>query len=355
MATIELRRSKDGANSYRAVVRLKGYPAEYGTFKRKTDANKWAQGIEAAMREGRYFKTTESKRHTFSDVAERYLKEVVPQRPRNSVNTLRHLGYWKSRVGHLALSDVSPSLIAECRNELLEEVKPNKKRRANATVVRYLATISHAFTVAMKEWQWVSDNPVSKISKPRQARGRERYLSDDERERLLGVCRESSNRYLLPVVVLAISTGMRRGEIMNLHWTDINLARRSIVLTTTKNDTSRSLPIGEFALRLLNDLWLTRRVDTQVVFYGTLPNKPMDLKKPWEKAVRESGLLNFKFHDLRHTAASYLAMNGATTMEIAAVLGHKTLQMVKRYSHLANSHTAKVVTAMNDKIFGGAV
>ena len=97
-----------------------------------------------------------------------------------------------------------------------------------------------------------------------------------------------------------------------------------------------------------------RRLDTSLVFYGSLPNKPMDLKKPWEAAVRQAGLENFRFHDLRHTAASYLAMNGATTMEIAAVLGHKTLQMVKRYSHLANSHTAKVVTAMNDKIFAQA-
>lgn len=354
MATIEVRRADDGTVSYRAKVRLKGHPPEHATFKRKTDATKWAHSVEAAMREGRYFKTAEAKKHTFADLVDRYLKEVLPDRPKNAANTQRHLQFWNQKLGALALADITPALLVQLRNELLAETTRRNKPRSNATVVRYLASISHAFTVAMKDWQWVTDNPVSKISKPRQGRGRERYLSDDERERLLAACRASTNRYLLPVVVLAISTGMRRGEIMNLHWHDIDFQRGSILLTATKNDTSRSVPLTGLALMLLQDLAKVRRLDTTLVFYGSLPNKPMDLKKPWEAAVRQAGLENFRFHDLRHTAASYLAMNGATTMEIAAVLGHKTLQMVKRYSHLANSHTAKVVTAMNDKIFGVA-
>ena len=94
-----------------------------------------------------------------------------------------------------------------------------------------------------------------------------------------------------------------------------------------------------------------RRIDSDLVFYGRDKAQPVDLKKPWETALRKADIEDFRFHDLRHTAASYLAMNGATTVEIAAVLGHKTLQMVKRYSHLANSHTASVVASMNHKIF----
>lgn len=354
MATIELRRAGDGSISYRAKVRLNGHPPEYATFKRKTDATKWAHSVEVAMREGRYFKTAEAKKHTFAELVDRYLKEVLPDRPKNAANTLRHLGFWKHKLGTLSLADITPALLVRYRNELLAETTRLNKPRSNATVVRYLASISHAFTVAMKDWQWVTDNPVSKISKPRQARGRERYLSDDERERLLTACRASSNRYLLPVVVLAISTGMRRGEIMNLRWSDVDLKRGTIILTATKNDTSRAVPLSGLALTLLQDLAKVRRLDTPLLFPGTLPQKPMDLKKPWELAMAQAKLQDFRFHDLRHTAASYLAMNGATTMEIAAVLGHKTLQMVKRYSHLTNSHTAQVVTAMNDKIFGVA-
>lgn len=351
MATIEVRRADDGTLSYRAKVRLKGYPPQHATFRRKTDATKWAQSVEAAMREGRYFKTAEAEKHTFADLADRYLKEVLPERPKNAANTQRHLKYWTQKLGLLALADITPALLVQYRNELLAETTRRKKPRSSATVVRYLATISHAFTVAMKDWQWVADNPVSKISKPREARGRERFLADAERERLLQACRASSNRYLLPVVVLAISTGMRRGEIMNLRWSDIDLRRGTILLTATKNDTSRSIPLTGLALALLEDLARVRRLDTSLVFHGTLPGKPMDLKKPWETAVGLANLEDFRFHDLRHTAASYLAMNGATTMEIAAVLGHKTLQMVKRYSHLAHSHTASVVASMNHKIF----
>ena len=303
------------------------------------------------MREGRHFKTAEAKRHTFADLVDRYLKEVLPARPRNAANTLRHLQFWRQKLGPLPLSDITPALLVRHRNELLAETTRLNKPRSGATVVRYLASISHAFTVAMKDWQWVTDNPVSKISKPRQSRGRERFLSDEERERLLAACRASSNRYLLPVVVLAISTGMRRGEIMNLRWPDIDLHRGTILLTATKNDTSRSIPLTGLAHQLLSNLAKIRRLDTALVFCGAVKDKPMDLKKPWEVAARLADLQDFRFHDLRHTAASYLAMDGATTMEIAAVLGHKTLQMVKRYSHLSNSHTASRVASMNSKIF----
>lgn len=342
MATIETRKNDDGTTAFRVKVRLKGHPPEYATFARKTDAQRWAQSIEAAIREGRHFRYTEAKRHTFAELAERYLAEVVPQRPRNAVNTQRHMAYWKQKLGHLALADVTPALIVQHKNELLSTPTRRNKPRSNATVVRYLASISHAFNLAMKEWQWVTDNPVSKVSKPRQARGRERYLSDLEREKLLEACRASSNPYLLTVVVLAISTGMRRGEIMNLRWPNIDLKRKTIVLTATKNDTSRAVPLTGLALTLLEQLGQIRRLDTNLVFFGKQPDQPMELKKCWEAAVAKAGLENFRFHDLRHTAASYLAMNGATTMEIAAVLGHKTLQMVKRYSQ---THHAALVAS----------
>ena len=124
------------------------------------------------MREGRHFKTAEAKRHTFADLVDRYLKEVLPARPRNAANTLRHLQFWRQKLGPLPLSDITPALLVRHRNELLAETTRRNKPRSGATVVRYLASISHAFTVAMKDWQWVTDNPVSKISKPRQGRGR---------------------------------------------------------------------------------------------------------------------------------------------------------------------------------------
>lgn len=133
---------------------------------------------------------------------ERYLREVAPMRPKNIENTTRHLNWWKAEIGQRLLSDLTPAVIVGLRNELQTKPGGKKKIRSSATVVRYLASLSHAFTVAMKEWNWVEDNPVLKISKPRQARGRERFLSDPERDKLLAACAASSSRFLRPVVIL---------------------------------------------------------------------------------------------------------------------------------------------------------
>lgn len=352
MATIEIRRAQDGTPTFRAKVRLKGFSPEHATFTRKTDAVRWAQSTEAAMREGRYFRTTEAKRRTLAQLLDRYAEEVVPMRPRNACNTRCHVAYWRQKIGHLALADAAPSVIVEQRNALLKGITRRGKPRSHATVVRYLATLSHAFNIAVKDWQWATDNPVAKITKPREARGRERFLSDAERLRLLEACRASASRHLYTVVVLAISTGMRRGEIMNIRWHDVDLTRHAITLRQTKNDTSRSVPLTGLAYQLVTTMARLDHKANDLLFAREDGRAPVELSKAWNTALERAAIVDFRFHDLRHTAASYLAMNGATTMEIAAVLGHKTLQMVKRYSHLAHSHTAGVVTAMNERVFG---
>lgn len=353
MATIEARRADDGSLSYRVKVRLKGHPAATGTFQRLTDARRWAQSTEAAIREGRYFKTPEATRHTLSDLVDRYVDEVLPTKPKNASNSKQHLLWWKDKIGAYSLADVTPALVVQCRNDLLATTTRRGTKMANATVVRYMASLSHAFSLAVKDWQWVDDSPLRKVSKPKEPRGRERFLSDSERAALLQACKASSSRYLYTVVVLALSTGMRRGEIMSLRWPQVDIPRGRILLYETKNDTSRAVPLTGLALTLMSDLAKVRRIDTDLVFSSEAGAHPVDLTKPWTTALGRANLTNFRFHDLRHSAASYLAMNGATTIEIAAVLGHKTLQMVKRYSHLANSHTNSVVTSMNEKIFGG--
>jgi integrase len=349
---IEERRTRAGAISYGAKVRLKGHPVVNATFRRLTDARKWKQDTESAIRDGRYFVVAEAKRHTLGELVDRYVNDVLARKPKNGSSTKQQLLWWKSKLGTYALSDVGAARIAKARDELLASKTHRGTMMSPATVVRYLAALSHAFTIAVKDWAWIDDSPVRKVTKPREARGRERFLSDDERERLLAACAASASMFLHTVVVLAISTGMRRGEIMTLRWKHADLKRGQILLHDTKNGTSRAVPLTGLALSMLVDISKVRRIDTDLVFYGNDPQKPVDLTKPWRTAVTKAKLVDFRFHDLRHSAASYLAMNGASTIEIAAVLGHKTLQMVKRYSHLANSHTAKVVRSMNEKIFG---
>ena len=198
-------------------------------------------------------------------------------------------------------------------------------------------------------------NPVRRLRREREAPGRVRFLSNEERERLLVACKESRSVNLYPLVVLALSTGMRRGEIQGLTWDQVDLVKGVILLERTKNGERRRVPVRGLALELLKEHARIRRIDTNFIFPGerTKQSKqPFELKIYWREAIAAAKIENFRFHDLRHSCASYLAMNGASLLEIAEVLGHKTLQMVKRYSHLAESHTAGVVESMNKKIFG---
>jgi integrase len=200
MPTIEKRTKSDGKEVYRVKVRRRGYSTQTATFSRLTDARKWAQRTEAAIEEGRHFKTTEAKRHTIAELVDRYIREVLPGKGASSISTqTQQLGWWKKQLGFHVLADITPSLIAEYRDKLARD---DGEPRSNATVVRYLAALSHAFTVAVKEWGWVDDSPLRRVTKPKEPRGRVRFLADEERERLLDACRTSDN----PALIMASAT-----------------------------------------------------------------------------------------------------------------------------------------------------
>lgn len=223
MARIKERLAKDGTKRFTAEIRLKGYPVQSATFKRVTDAKKYIQDTESAIREGRHFKTVEAKKHTLADLIDRYIKEVLPTKPRSESRQRLCLDWWRNRIGFYVLADVTPSLIGQCRDELLDGLTIRHKKRSPATVVRYLAVLSHAFTIAVKEWEWLDDSPMRKVKKPTEPRGRVRFLDDDERIKLLKACKTSPNKILYICVILAISTGMRQAELMTLEWKDVNL------------------------------------------------------------------------------------------------------------------------------------
>lgn len=229
--------------------------------------------------------------------------------------------WWLRQLGDRKLNEITPPLIAEARDALGRDASPRAGAASEATRNRYLAVLSHAFSIAEKEWGWVDQNPCRKVRRSREARGRARFLSDPERERLLLACQKSSEPRLYPLVVLALATGARQGELLRLRWVDVDFERGQAVLHHTKNSERRALPISRLTAEVL-------------------------------RALEVAEVEGFRFHDLRHSAASYLAMSGATLAEIAEVLGHKTLAMVKRYSHLTDQHTQSVVERMNGRIFG---
>ncbi|RLT90329.1 MULTISPECIES: tyrosine-type recombinase/integrase [unclassified Ketobacter] len=217
-----------------------------------------------------------------------------------------------------------------------------------------MAALSHAFTIASNEWGWLEDNPLRKVRKPVEPRGRVRFLDEEERSKLLTACKQSDCESLYPVVVLALSTGMRQGEILSLEWPQVDLVRGYIYLSDTKNGERRTVPLVSHAKELILELSKIRRVDTKLLFPSTVkPQSPVAIRRPWGEALKAADIHDFRFHDLRHTAASYLAMNGASLAEIAEILGHKTLQMVKRYAHLSEQHTSRVLESMNRSMFNG--
>jgi integrase len=354
MARIKTREAKDGSKRYTAEIRLKGQPVQSATFKRLTDAKKYIQDTESAIREGRHFKTAESKKHTLAGLIDRYINDVLPAKTVKLAGTQKQqLTWWRDKIGSYSLSDVTPALIVQCRDELSNNINLKGKQNTPATVVRYMAALSHAFTIAVNEWQWIDDTPMRKVKKPTESRGRVRFLDDAERDRLLSACQDSLNLQLYICVVIALSTGMRQSEQMNLKWKDVFLKEGYCILNDTKNGERRRVTLSGHALDLLKEHSKLRRLDTQLCFPSErVPTKPMDLKKAFATALKVAEVNEFTWHCLRHTTASYLAMNGASLAEIAEVLGHKTLSMVKRYSHLSESHVSNVVASMNSRMFG---
>jgi integrase len=353
MASITKREGKKGV-TYKVTIRMKGYPTQTESFKKLTDAKRWATDTESAISQGKHFKTIEAKKHTLSELIDRYIKTELTKKPKSEVKQKAQLEWWKQQIGYKTLLDITTPVLVECKELLLRGTTYRGTIRSGATANRYMAALSHVFTKASTEWGWMEINPLSKVSREKETQGRVRFLSDDERKRLFEACKISRNQQLYLIVMLAVSTGARQGEIMGLTWDDVSFEQRRIILRDTKNGETRAVPLVGEAYERFKEYSKVRRIDTPLVFprAGIKGNQPMSIREAWDNTVTTAKIENFRFHDLRHSCASYLAMNGATLAEIAEVLGHKTLQMVKRYSHLSDQHTLSVVERMNLKIFG---
>lgn len=340
MANIQRRTDKAGRTSYRVQVRLKGYPPQTETFSRLTDAKRWAASVESAIREGRHFPTSTAKRRTVADVIDRYVRDVLPHKAPGTAETQGlQLQWWRKHMGSYRLSDVTPAVLAEFRDKIAAEPGHWGRPRSGPTVNRYMAAISHVLTMASREWGLLNENPAKRVTRKKEAAGRVRFLTADERARLLEACKQSSNPDLHPAVVLALSTGARRGEILSLTWADVDLKRGLLTFRQTKNGDIRAVPVRGAALALLKERSKVRRLDTPLLFPSRKnPAVPVGLHSAFTAAVERAGLVDFHWHDMRHDAASTLAMAGCSAVEIAELLGHKTLQMTRRYSHLSRDH-----------------
>ena len=355
---------RERGGKYHVQVRMAGFPARTASFPTRRQAERWAKTVEAEMIEGKHFRSVEARRRTLGEAIERYTEEELPQKKDAATRVIR-LRWWKEKLGHLKLSEITPAILVEYRNKLGKETfvkakpgargstlkkgeAPQEFKRKPQTVNRYLAYLSHVFTIARKEWHWISHDPFDGVSKYKEGAGRVRYLSEEERSRLL--TETAKDPQLHALVVMALSTAARAGELLALTWRDVELKEGRILLRKTKNAQPRTAWLHGEAMRLLKEHGRVRRLDDDRVF-RSVKGKRYDYRVAFETACTAADVKDFTFHGLRHSAATYLAREGATEQQLKAIGGWKS-NVVSRYVHLAAEDARDVLEKMNDKILG---
>jgi len=335
---------------WRAFVRRKGFPQLTRTFNTKVAAESWARRAEAEMDRGVFVDRAEAERQSFGDLLARYGREVSPLKKGGALEILRIRKLRNDPLAQIKVAGLTGKSIAQYRDRRLLG-NPTSKPVSGSTVNRELTLIGHVLNVARKEWDiHIEVNPVSVIRRPKENRARTRRLHQGEEERLLaelapsrrtaagvyeaGGCR---NEYVRPIVMLAIETAMRRGELLSLRWNDVHLADQFVRLHDSKNGEARDVPLSTRAVRTLTALAEEPHEASGPVF-GT---SPAALKKAFVRACERAGLKDFHFHDLRHEATSRIAERLDNILELSAVTGHKTVQMLRRYYHPRATDLAK--------------
>lgn len=364
MHEIKKRVKKDGKISYTACIRVKGYPTMSATFAKKSLAERWIAENEIPMKTGRHIKSFESKNHTMAELIDRYLENELLERKSDQDKYRMHLNWWKSQIGAYYLNSIDNIMLTEYRDKLSKEkcliprkgmeAKKSDKTRSNATVNRYMASLSTVLSIAVKEYGWLEENPMLKVVKKKESRGRVRFLEEKEVVRLLAESKKQSYELYL-CVLIALSTGARYSEITNLTWKNVDIIHRQFHFLDTKNGEDRGVAITSDVYNELKQFKKIQNIKSDKVFATKDGKTVIYLRGQFEKALKLAKINDFHFHDLRHTAASYLAKGGASLLEIATILGHKTLQMVQRYAHLTKNHTATVLENMNKEMFKSLV
>lgn len=320
MATIRKLR-----NRWQAQIRRRGVPPRAKSFDKRSDAERWARDLEAeADRSGWVADTRAAEKTTLQELLTRYRDEVTPGKrgavsERSRINTMM-----RCPIAHRTLAKLTSADVATYRDERLKLVAP-------ATIIRELNTISHAIEIATREWGlWLPRNPVKLVRRPPAPRGRTRRLNAGEEDKLLAACDRGRTPLMKPLIVLAIETAMRRGEMLDLRWEHVDLDRRVAHLPLTKNGESRDIPLSRRATVLLQQLRERPGRDLERVF----PMTGNAVRLAFEHLRVRATMLDFHFHDLRHEAVSRLFEKGLNIAEVSTISGHKELRMLQRYTHL---------------------
>jgi integrase len=347
MATFQRRK-----NRWRWEINLTGLPRTSGTCPTKACAVSCAREAEVELKAGRAIRG----RVTLAEAINRFTALYLPRIPDSAPLYRRHLVFWRAELGRRALAAITPPMISACKLKLAAMTSRYGRPLAPATVNRYLITLSSLFSwAASAEVGLVERNPVMNVEKLREPPERVRFLSrpvdetGSEFERLIAACRASRSRCLLDVVILLLTTGCRENEIMSLRRQDIRLNEGGFLVRTeiAKTEEPRWVPLSGMGLEVVKRRLSVPRIDSPYLFPGHNGRAATFPRSAWLKALTTAAIEDLRPHDLRHTYASYLAMEGHSLPEIMAALGHKSMDATMRYAHLAQGHKNRVSEGVN--------
>lgn len=320
------------------------YKSLYGSIKREStkttdynDAMEYLLDRKAEIKAGTEPEAKKIVNHAFRELVDEYKKWCEKQRGfKSKIYFIKQL---ENEFSYMLLRQFSTMLVEQYQSKGLT------KGKKHATINRHVATLKHMFTKA-NDWNMVDEVVLRRIRKVKmleENNKRLRYLSKDEWKSLLEAC----DSHLHPIVLMALNAGMRKSEILNLQWDNVDLTHNFIHIEDSKNGERRDIPINDTLKKMLQNL--PRRLDGKHLFYDLKTQKPFkDVKRSFKTACKNAKITNFRFHDLRHTFASHLVMAGVDLTTVKELLGHKTLTMTLRYAHLSPEHKTKAVNLLGD-------
>lgn len=334
-----IRRFPNG--NYQVQIRLKGLPAVTKTFKTKRNALAFIRQVESDTELIRALGKCNSRIPNFRSLCDLYMNQYTGSDP----STTGRLNFWCEFFGDMPVNNIDEFLVDDGLHVL------SRRGLTGSTINRYKSTLSAAFIFFIQHPKYKKLgylNPVRKesVSRFKENPQKDRFLSMDEQKSLLKACRGVRWTKLYLLVLLALTTGARKGELLSLRWCDINFKERVALLNgnNTKNSKPRYLPLTK---PIIEELMNHRDVGDHLIFNNSASHyRPFDHRKSWKRALNLASIVNCRFHDLRHTAASNLVRNGRTLFEVGVLLGHSNADMTKRYSHLATKDTIDMVDSV---------
>lgn len=301
--------------------------------------------VKTSIRDGKWFENIEAKNHTFDEVMNKFMKEHASKKAHKTQLrygvSFKHL---KPFFDGKTLADITPREISRYVD------KRRSDGSSSSSINNERNTLSKAFNLAINQWEWCKENPCSKIPKERDTSRYERILATDEEARLIFHSKSYLHGQLPEIITVALHTGMRLGEILNMQWENINLFQKTITVTETKNKENRTIPMTNTIFEILAEKGKVQNISGWVFATSKGTKIRMrNMQREWYNTLEKAGITDFRFHDLRHTAASRMVQAGVDIYSVAKILGHKTLEITKRYAH-HNVDSLRNAVAVLDKL-----